>query len=313
MKILYYDCFCGISGDMNMAALLDVGVDETYLRQELAKLALNSEFELQVTRAAKQGITGTRVEVILAREQELQQKAAEDEPHEHDHHHHEHEHHENHEHEHHDHEHHDHHHDDHHHGHDHSHAHDAHNHAHGTHSHTHDGGESHVHRNLKDIETIIQNSALSDSVKETGLAIFQKVAEAEAKIHGKGLYEVHFHEVGAIDSIVDIMGAAICLDYLKVDKIMASSVQLGGGFVKCAHGIMPVPAPATAEIVKSIPVKTGIVPFETTTPTGAAILAATADTFTDKLDFIIEKTGYGIGHKDFEIPNVLRVYLGEAK
>jgi uncharacterized protein (TIGR00299 family) protein len=140
-----------------------------------------------------------------------------------------------------------------------------------------------------------------------------KVAEAEAKVHGKSLYEIHFHEVGAIDSIVDMVGAAICLDYLKVDKIIASPVQVGGGFVKCAHGIMPVPAPATVEILKNIPINTGIVQFETTTPTGAAILALNVEEFTQMVDFSIEKIAYGIGHRDLEIPNVLRVYLGEKE
>ena len=140
-----------------------------------------------------------------------------------------------------------------------------------------------------------------------------KVAEAEAKVHGKSLYEVHFHEVGATDSIIDFVGAAVCLDYLKVDKIMASSVQLGGGFTKCAHGIIPIPAPATVEILLGIPIKAGIVPFETTTPTGAAILAANVEVFTDQIDFSVEKIGYGIGHRELEIPNVLRVYLGKEE
>ncbi len=118
--------------------------------------------------------------------------------------------------------------------------------------------------------------------------------------------------MGALDSIADIVGAAICLDYLKVDKVMASPVQLGGGTVKCAHGIMPVPAPATAEILKNIPVKTGLVQYEATTPTGAAILAATVDEFTSSMNFEIKKTGYGLGTIDTEVPNILRVFLAEA-
>lgn len=143
--------------------------------------------------------------------------------------------------------------------------------------------------------------------------MFQKVAEAEAKVHGKSLYEVHFHEVGAVDSIVDIVGAAICLDYLNVDKIMCSTVELGGGFVKCAHGIIPVPAPATVEILKGVPVKSGAVLYETTTPTGAAILAANVSEFTDNKEFTIKQIGYGIGNRDTEIPNVLRVFLATQK
>ncbi|MDQ7096486.1 nickel pincer cofactor biosynthesis protein LarC [Desulfosporosinus sp. PR] len=246
-KVLYYDCFCGISGDMNLGALLDLGVEEDYLIHELAKLNLDAEYELQVKKDNKLGITGTRVDVLL-------KVSACQEPDKH---------------------------------------------------HTH-----HAHRNLRDIETIIANSSLNNNVKKLSLAIFMKVAEAEAKVHGKLLDEVHFHEVGAVDSIIDIVGAAVCLDYLSVDKIMASSVQVGGGFVKCAHGIIPVPAPATVEILKDIPVKSGIVPFETTTPTGAAILAANVAAFTDHMDFSIEKTGYGIGHRELEIPNVLRIYLG---
>lgn len=246
MKVLYYDCFCGISGDMNLAALLDLGVAEDYLRRELSKLKLGTEYELHVKKDNKKGISGTRVDVVLKSPTHV---------HKHDHHH-------------------------------------------------------HVHRNLRDIENIINNSTLSDEVKKLSLVIFMKVAEAEAKVHGKPLYEVHFHEVGAVDSIIDIVGAAVCLDYLQVDKIMASSVQMGGGFVKCAHGVIPVPAPATVEILKHTPVKSGLVPFETTTPTGAAILAANVAKFTDRMDLSIEKIGYGIGHRELEIPNVLRIYLG---
>ncbi len=138
------------------------------------------------------------------------------------------------------------------------------------------------------------------------------MAVAEAKVHGKTVDEVHFHEVGAVDSIVDVVGAAICIDALKVDKIMASTVQLGGGFVMCDHGKIPVPAPATTEILKGVPVKTGLVQFETTTPTGAAILKANVIEYTDQHNLVIEKTGYGLGTKTFEVPNVLRVYLGEV-
>jgi len=244
MKILYYDCFCGISGDMNLAALIDLGVPKEYLIQELSKINLNSEYVIKIEKSVKLGITGTRVDVIL-----------------------------------------------------------------NSHVHNHD----HHHRNLKDIEEIINSSDLSDKVKKLSLDMFMKVAKAEAKVHGKPLYEVHFHEVGAIDSIVDMGGAAICLDYLNVDKIIASPVQVGGGFVKCAHGLMPVPAPATVEILKNIPINAGIVQFETTTPTGAAILAANVEEFTRNVDFSIKKIAYGIGHRDLEIPNVLRAYLGEKE
>ncbi|WP_427339980.1 nickel pincer cofactor biosynthesis protein LarC [Caloranaerobacter sp. DY30410] len=245
MKILYYDCFSGISGDMNLGAMIDLGVDKEYLINELSKLNLDSEYEIRIRRENKKGIEGTKVDVILKNK----------------------------------------------------------------HDHSHDHAHSHTHRNLKDIEDIINSSSLNENVKKLSIDMFRKIAQAEAKVHGKSLYEVHFHEVGAVDSIVDIVGAAICIDYLKVDKIMASHVQVGGGFVNCAHGLIPVPAPATVEILKGIPIKSGLVPFETTTPTGAAILAVNVDEFTDEMNFTIEKIGYGIGSRDLKIPNVLRVYI----
>ena len=274
MKILYYDCFSGISGDMNLGALLDLGIDKEYLIEELSKLNLKG-YEIEVTRDSRKGIEGTKVNVTL---QERVHNRAEGM------HHHEHNHNED----------------------GHSHGHKDNDQSNGNHIHTH-----HEHRNLKDIEEIIDGSELSFKVKELSKKMFMKVAEAEAKVHGKPLYEVHFHEVGAVDSIVDIVGAAICLNHLNVDKIMSSSIELGGGFVKCAHGIIPVPAPATVEILKGIPVKLGAVPFETTTPTGAAILAVIVDEFKDYKNFIINKIGYGIGNRDTEIPNVLRVMLVE--
>ncbi|MBB6215028.1 hypothetical protein HNQ80_001117 [Anaerosolibacter carboniphilus] len=289
MKILYYDCFCGISGDMNLAALIDLGVPKEYLMEELSKINLNTEYEIKIERSAKLGITGTRVDVILNDKSYHKIHVSEQASHG----------------------------DNHKHAHEHSHEHSNHNNDEEQHQdENNDSKEGHVHnhehhhRSLKDIEKIINSSGLNDGVKKLSLDMFMKVAEAEAKVHGKTLYEVHFHEVGAIDSIVDMVGAAICLDFLKADKIMASPVQVGGGFVKCAHGLMPVPAPATIEILKNIPVKFGIVPFETTTPTGAAILAVNVGVFTENMNFSVEKIGYGIGHRDLEIPNVLRIYLG---
>ncbi len=171
-------------------------------------------------------------------------------------------------------------------------------------------GHSH-HRNLEDISKIINESELDQPVKDRSLRMFTKLAEAEAKIHDKKINEVHFHEVGAVDSIVDIVGAAICIEYLKPDRIMASEVQLGGGFVKCEHGTFPVPAPATMEILKGVPVRTGAVQFESTTPTGALILACNVDEFGSMKGLTIQKTAYGIGQADLEIPNVLRVYLAD--
>ncbi|MEN8230669.1 MAG: nickel pincer cofactor biosynthesis protein LarC [Bacteroidota bacterium] len=238
-RILYYDCFAGISGDMNLGALVDLGVDPDYLAKELGKLNIDG-FSLEVNRDIRKGISGTKVTVVI------------------------------------------------------------------------DNQENEKHRHLSHIEELINNSSLSDPVKEKSLAIFNLVAEAEAKVHDIPKESVHFHEVGALDSIADIVGAAVCQEKLEVDEIHASPIQLGGGFVKCAHGTMPVPAPATAEIVDGIPVKTGLVDYEATTPTGAAILAATVDCFTSVMEMNISKTGYGIGTRDGEIPNVLRVYLAES-
>ncbi|GFP76070.1 nickel pincer cofactor biosynthesis protein LarC [Clostridium fungisolvens] len=295
MKILYYDCFCGISGDMNLGALIDLGVDKEYLLNEIAKLNISSEYGIDIRKDIKNGITGTKVDVII-KKQDNHNHVHIDEEHHDKTHTHTHEldqdfHHE-------------------HHNHHHNHMDEQHSHEdlnieeNKTHHH-------HEHRNFNDIKNIISSSELSDKVKSLSLAIFMRIAEAEAEVHGKTIDEVHFHEVGAIDSIIDIVGAAVALDYLKVDKIMASPIQLGGGFVKCAHGLIPVPAPATIRILKNIPVRTGIVNFETTTPTGAAILAENVEVYTDKTEFSIEKIGYGLGTRELEIPNVLRVYLGE--
>ncbi len=242
MKILYYDCFAGISGDMNLAAMIHLGVAPDFLHSELAKLGLDGEFTLTHQPDERKGIQGTRVDVERTH-------------HHHDHHH---------------------------------------------------------HRNLEDIEQIINTSTLSEQVKTTSMAIFRHVAEAEARVHGKGLYEVHFHEVGAIDSIVDIVGAAICFHALDIDAVWCSPIELGGGFVQCAHGKIPVPAPATVEILHDRPTTRGAVQAETTTPTGAAILAELVDNFPATPAMTITKTAYGIGHRDTDIPNVLRVHLAET-
>ena len=245
MTVLYYDCFSGISGDMNLGAMIDLGVDPNALTRELSKLDL-SGYDLRITKDQRKGITGTKVDVVLDKKPQDQ-------------------------------------------GHDH-----------------------HHHRKLEDISRIILDSDLSNAVKDRSISMFRKLAEAEGKIHDKPLEEVHFHEVGALDSIVDIVGAAICFEILAPDLIMASPVELGGGFVTCEHGTFPVPAPATAEILAGIPVKSGAVPFETTTPTGALILACNADRFGPLQDMQITRTAYGIGNREMDIPNVLRVHLAES-
>ena len=239
MKIIGYDCFSGISGDMNLGAMIDLGIDKAYLTDELNKLNLPG-WELLVQKDQRHGITGTKVTVSKTRHE-------------------------------------------------------------------------HAHRHLSDIEKIIEDSALDDKTKELSVKIFMKIAQAEATVHGISIDQVHFHEVGAVDSIIDVVGAAICFNALNVDAVHVSTVELGGGFVICDHGKLPVPAPATVEIIKGIPVKKGGVDFEATTPTGAAILATLGTNFNPDLAIKIEKTAYGVGQKEHQdVPNLLRVFLGET-
>lgn len=189
-----------------------------------------------------------------------------------------------------------------------------HNHEH-SHEHIHNPDHSHDHRNLHDIEKLINGSELSNKVKELSKKIFEYVALAEAKIHGKAIDKVHFHEVGAIDSIIDIVGTAICIEKLNVERVVVSKLQVGTGFVKCQHGIIPVPAPATLEIIKNgkIPVYSKGIEGELVTPTGAAIVAALADEFGPQPEMEIEGIGYGAGYKDFKMPNLLRLVIGKKK
>jgi pyridinium-3,5-bisthiocarboxylic acid mononucleotide nickel chelatase len=244
MKILYYDCFAGISGDMNLGAMIDLGVDQKYLLKELGNLPIDS-YKIKIYKDKRGGITGTKVDVIVPPQKKSSSR------------------------------------------------------------------HTLKKRTFRDIIRMIKQSNLSANVKKISIDIFTCLARVEGKIHGHKIEDVHFHEVGAIDSIIDIIGAAICLDYLNVDKVISSPIQLGSGIINCSHGTFPVPAPATAEILQGIPIKAGLVPFEATTPTGAAIIAVTAAYFTEKIDFTPQKIGYGLGSKDSTIPNVLRLFLGE--
>lgn len=275
---LYLECFSGISGNMFIGAMIDLGVPFDYLKKELNKLNLG-EYDLICERRIKNGIDANYFNVILPEEKS-------DHHHEHDH----------------DHE------NEHHNEHIHDHNHDQdHNHEHNHHDHDHHG----FHRNLSQITEIIDNSSLSSFVKEKAKEIFLHIAKAEAKIHGKGINEVHFHEVGAIDSIIDACGAALCIEYLKIEKIYAGTVYTGNGFVNIAHGKFPVPVPATIEILSNTNLTTAksSVIGELVTPTGAAILKTFSEPFKGNLKTF--KTGYGSGSKDFEIPNVLRASLIE--
>jgi len=167
------------------------------------------------------------------------------------------------------------------------------------------------HRNLRTIEGIIEKSRLSDGVKELSKKIFHCLAEAEAKVHNLPIEQIHFHEVGAVDSIVDIVGTVICISLLEVDEIVSSPLSLGRGFVRCAHGLLPVPAPATVEILKGVPVYSKGIEGELVTPTGAAIIRTLVEDYSDMPPMTLEKIGYGAGKKEFAIPNLLRVFLGQ--
>ena len=243
-KILYYDASCGISGDMNLGALVELGVDFDYLCAELEKLNLAGEFRLERKNVLKNGIAATKIDVLPLKSQ----------PHA---------------------------------------------------------------RSYAGIRQILESSNLSRSCKQRAGAIFRTIAQAEAKVHGTDVERVHFHEVGAIDSIADVAGAAICIEYLfeklGVSRVVSSKIELGGGVAICDHGALSVPAPAVCEILKGVPISLGPANFEMTTPTGAAILKACADEFTDGASFRIEKIGYGAGDKDAaDFANMLRAMICEA-
>ncbi len=172
---------------------------------------------------------------------------------------------------------------------------------------THD----HHHRTLKDIRKIIEESALQDTVKQRCLNIFTRLAEAEGKVHNKSKDDIHFHEVGAVDSIIDIVGTAIGLELLGIQKVLSSRVHVGTGTLECAHGTLPVPPPATTELLKNVPIHSTGIENELVTPTGAAILTTLSERFGPLPSMTIETTGYGLGGRDLEIPNLLRVIIGQ--
>ena len=240
MTILYLDCYAGISGDMTVGALLDLGVPLEHLRAELDKLGLPpGSYELSISRTERQQMPALKFDVAV-----------------HDH---------------------------------------------------------HTHRHYAGIDAMIAASRLSDQVKEQSRLIFRTLAEAEATVHGVAIENVHFHEVGAIDSIVDIVATAICLEYLRVKQIYASALPLGSGFVETAHGRLAVPAPATAELLKGLPLHGECGPGERVTPTGAAILVALVSRFGHQPTILLEETGCGAGGKDFaDCPNILRAFLGKV-
>jgi pyridinium-3,5-bisthiocarboxylic acid mononucleotide nickel chelatase len=282
MKTLYLDIFSGISGDMFVGALLDLGVDARKLERELAKLKLGG-YHLHVGRQERQGIAGIKFDVHL---EEEGGEMAEGHGHEH--------------------------------GHEESacgimlpHEH-GHSHGHAPRTTHHDHSDS---RNFADIKRLIGRSKLSRWVKQKSIAVFERIAEAEGKIHGKPASEVHFHEVGAVDSIVDIVGACLGLELLGKPRVLASPVVEGTGWIRCAHGRFPIPAPATLAILgaRKIPVTQCDEPNELITPTGAALLAEFAESFGPMSGLVAEKIGFGLGTRENQTrPNVLRAVLGRT-
>ncbi|MCI1944563.1 nickel pincer cofactor biosynthesis protein LarC [Clostridium luticellarii] len=172
--------------------------------------------------------------------------------------------------------------------------------------------EGHVHRHLSDISAIVENSHLNGKVKMKIMKIFRRLAQAEAKVHNTDVESIHFHEVGALDSIIDICGAVIGLDLLKIDKIYCSPIQVGTGFIKCAHGVIPLPAPAVLQLLRGVEIYSKGIEKELVTPTGAAVISALCSNFGDIPSMNIEKCGYGAGERDLDIPNMLRIYIGES-
>jgi len=242
VKVLYIDCFSGISGDMMVGALVDAGASPEWIESELGKLDV-SGYRLEWLTVMKEGISATKFNVIITDEV--------------------------------------------------------------TPNHHH-------HRHYSDIVNLIDRSNLSAGVKERSKQIFAPIAESEAKIHNKLVADVHFHEVGAVDSIVDIVATAIALEALGIEKVITSAVPLGSGTVWCAHGIYPVPAPATLDIMKNVPIAHSDLAYELTTPTGAGIVVSQSDAYGTIPAMKIASIGYGAGTRDIpKRPNVLRVMIGE--
>jgi pyridinium-3,5-bisthiocarboxylic acid mononucleotide nickel chelatase len=299
MRVAYLECFSGMSGDMFLGALVDAGVAPRLLEETVAALGIGAR--LEVSRVVRSGISATKVDVYvdgekdLPREQYWERQTTAHNEHEHRHGHHEHDHDEG----------------------KHSHQ-DAESRASRPlpheHSVSHEHPHSHAHgRGLTEIREIISAAAISETARKTALAIFEALGRAEAKIHNTSVESVDFHEVGSVDAMVDIICAAVGAEALRVDEIVCSPLNVGGGTVKCAHGTIPVPAPATVELLGDAPVYSSGVLAELVTPTGAAIVKTLASRFAAFPEMKIEKSGYGAGSRDFPgHPNVVRLTVGET-
>lgn len=288
MKLLYLDCGMGAAGDMLGAALAELLPDD-------ARDAFTSELNaagipgvhVSLDPSVKCGITGTHLTVTVNGTEE--KEGGHSHSHEHSHHDHQHDH-----------------------AHDHSHSHDHHQDYSHEHSHSHDHHHDHSHRSLHDIHHIIDDLKLPEAVRTDILAVYRLIAEAESKAHDKPVSEIHFHEVGTMDAIADIASVCLLLHKLAPDQIIASPIHVGSGQVKCAHGILPVPAPATAYILKDIPIYSGSIRGELCTPTGAALLKHFVTRFDQMPLMTPASTGYGMGTKDFPAANCVRAILGES-
>ena len=299
MKTLYLECNMGAAGDMLSAALLELYPDPAGMVDRLNALGIPGvSFEQESVE--KCGIRGTHLKVTVCGEEEESLDV-----HSHTHEHHEHTDHTGHDHDH-GHEH------DHDHCHDHCHSHE-HDHSDHHHEHTHGHSHSHVHRNLEDIRQIVNKLDLPEAVRGDVLKVYSLIAEAESHAHGRPVTEVHFHEVGSMDAVADITAFCLLLSLIGPEKVVVSPIKLGFGEVRCAHGILPVPAPATAWILRDVPVYAGNIRGEMCTPTGAAILKCFADEFGSLPQMQISKVGIGCGKKDFEQANIVRALLGEME
>ena len=288
MKTLYLECAMGAAGDMLTAALLELTGNRQAFIDKMNALGLPG-VSVAAEPAVKCGITGTHVTVTV---DGVEEEAGDVHEHEHEHHH-DHDHHHDHEHEHH-----------HEHGHEHEHE----------HHHDHDHGHGHHHHaSMADIEALINGLDISDRVKADALAVYALIADAESRVHGRPVSEIHFHEVGTLDAVADVVGVCLLMEKLSPDQVLASPVHTGSGHVHCAHGILPVPAPATALILEGIPSYGGQVRGELCTPTGAALLKHFVSRFGDRPVMTVEAIGYGMGKKDFEQANCVRAFLGESE
>ena len=287
MRTLYLECGMGAAGDMLTAALLELTEDKQAFANQMNALGIPG-VRVEAEPAVKCGITGTHIKVTV---NGVEESAGEVHPHEHGH---EHEHIHEHPHE---------------HTYDHEHGHD-HDHDHG---HGHDHGHSHHHASPADISALIDSLVISDRVKADAKAVYALIADAESRVHGRPVTEIHFHEVGTMDAVADVVGVCLLIEQLAPEQVIASPVHTGSGHVQCAHGILPVPAPATAMILQGIPSYSAGVKGELCTPTGAALLKHFVTRFGDRPVMTVSAVGYGMGKKDFEQANCVRAFLGESE